>query len=256
MAAAPFYGWWVLSAMASLRVVASGVGNNIQSLLVLPMQQEFGVSRADASLMTTAGSAAVALTAPLGGWLMDRYGMRRVMLVCLLITVACYFLLSFAQALWQIIFIFAPLGVTYNWAIFNSGAPILNNWFNRRKTTALSLLSVGHGTGALLLPLMALAVMSLGWRPALVIAGLALLTAGLVAVAIARNTPEEMGLSPDGDPPKDVGASRPAAALSGVTVGQAIRTSFFWAMGLGSACMLFINLSIVLHNDANQCYLG
>jgi MFS family permease len=112
MAQAPFYGWWVLLAMAMLRVIASGFGNNVRSLLVLPLEQDFGASRTEVSLMATGGSVAVAVTGPIGGWLMDRYGMRSVMLVTLLITVAGYFLMAATTALWQVIFLFTvPLGV-------------------------------------------------------------------------------------------------------------------------------------------------
>lgn len=249
--APPFYGWWVLLAFAALRVVASGVGNNIRSLLVLPLEQEFGATRAEVSLMATTGSVAVAITGPLGGWLMDRYGMRRVMFACFVVVAIGYVWLSQSQALWQVIVVFTiPLGVAYNWAVLNSGPPILNNWFDRQKARSLSLLNVGHGAGALLLPLMALAITGLGWRPAMLIAGASLLTVGLITVVVARDTPEEMGLAPDGDSPREDdhrGARASVLSFPGVTLAEAIRTPFFWAIGVGSACMLSINLSIVFH---------
>jgi MFS family permease len=248
VAKAPFYGWWILLAMAMLRVVASGFGNNVRSLLVLPLEEEFGASRTEVSLMATGGSIAVAVTGPLGGWLMDRYGTRTVMLLALVVTVAGYFLLSITNALWQVIFIFTvPLGVAYNWAILNSGAPVLNNWFNRQKARALSLLNVGHGAGALLLPVMAFLITDLGWRPAMVIAGFIMLGVGLVVVAVTRNTPEEMDLTPDGDPVPSRASNQPSASLEGVIYRDAIRTVFFWTIAIGSACMLFINLSVVFH---------
>ena len=247
-ASAPFYGWWILLAMAMLRVVASGFGNNVRSLLVLPLEEDFGASRTEVSLMATGGSIAVAVTGPLGGWLMDRYGTRAIMLLTLIVTAAGYFLLSITDALWQVIFIFTvPLGVAYNWAILNSGAPVLNNWFTRQKARALSLLNVGHGAGALLLPVMAFLITDLGWREAVVIAGFIMLTAGLVAVAVTRNTPEEMGLTPDGDPVPEKAADGVVVTAEGVSYRDAIRTVFFWAIALGSACMLFINLSVVFH---------
>jgi MFS family permease len=249
MSQAPFYGWWVLLAMSMLRVVASGFGNNVRSLLVLPLEHDFGASRTEVSLMATGGSVAVAVTGPLGGWLMDRYGMRSVMFVTLLITVAGYFLLAVTNALWQVIFIFTvPLGVAYNWAILNSGAPVLNNWFNRQKARTLSLLNVGHGAGALLLPVMALMITELGWRPAMIAAGFILLAVGLITVAVTRNSPEEMGLTPDGDPVVGPDPVRPVNVTNdGVTLRLAIRTLFFWTIAVGSACMLFINLSVVFH---------
>jgi len=249
LATAPFYGWWVLLAMAMLRVIASGFGNNVRSLLVLPMEEEFGATRTEISLMATGASVAVAVTSPLGGWLMDRFGVRSVMLVTLLITVGGYFLLAATTALWQVIFIFTvPLGVAYNWAILNSGAPVLNNWFDRQKARSLSLLNVGHGAGALLLPVMALMITEMGWRPAMVVAGVILLAGGLITVAVTRNTPEEMGLTPDGDPaPATPVLTRSIAATDGVTLRTAVRTMFFWAIAIGSAFMLFINLSVVFH---------
>jgi MFS family permease len=197
--------------------------------------------------MATAGSVAVALTAPFGGWLMDHIGPRRVMLVCLVLAGIGYFLLAGAQSLWQVVALFTiPLGVCYNWAILNSGAPILNNWFDRQKGRALALLNVGHGAGALLLPLMAMAIANLGWRTAMMISGVVLLAVGLPVVAVTRNTPEEMGLTPDGDLRKEE-VHRQSAPLSGATLGQAVRTGFFWAMGLGNACLLFINISVIFH---------
>jgi MFS family permease len=249
IAGASFYGWWVLVALAAMRVVASGVGHNVLGLLVLPLEEEFGAKRATVSLMVTSGNIAVATTAILGGWLMDRFGARRIMLWSLMVAASGYIMLSQAQALWQVILIFTiPLGVAYNWAVLNSGAPILNNWFERQKARALSLLNVGHGSGALLLPLMALAISELGWRTAVVAGGMTLLAFGLVAVAVVRDTPEEMGLTPDGDPPREPvsGVASPASA-AGATLKQAVRTPFFWTIGLGTGCMLFVNLSLVIH---------
>ncbi len=246
-----FYGWWILVALALMRVMASGVGNNVRSLLVIPLEEEFGATRAQISLMATAGSLAIALTGPLGGWLMDRYGPRRVMFVSLIFAVSGYLMLAGAQSLWQVIVIFTiPLGVAYNWAILNSGAPILNNWFDRGKARALSLLNVGHGAGALILPLMLLAITELGWRTAMVIGAGAMVMVGFPVVWVVRNTPEEMGLAPDGDPPvvSTTGTgSATSAAQSGMTLAQAARGPFFWAVGIGSACMLFVNSSIAFH---------
>ena len=247
--ATPFYGWKVLTAFIGLRIIASGVGNNVRSLLVLPLEDEFGASRAAVSLMATVGSISVALTAPLGGWLMDRYGPRRVMLLALMVAAGGYVALSQTQALWQVILMFTlPLGVAYNWAILNSGAPILNNWFDRQKARALSLLNVGHGAGALLLPLMAFAIAGLGWRSAILLGGVVLLAAGLLTVFVIRDTPEEMGLTPDGDAKAEDGTQYSGHnRAAGATLAEAVRTPFFWAIGVGGACMLFINSSVIFH---------
>jgi len=244
-----FYGWRIVLVLSLMRFVASGVGMNARSLLLLPLEKDLGVTRAEISLMFTVESLVIAATAPLGGWLMDRYGARRVMVAGLLVSTSGFFLLSIAQSLWQVIVIIAlPLGLAYNWSILNAGAPILNNWFDLKKAQALALLSVFHGAGAALLPLMALAIASLGWRWATAFGGVAFIAAALPSMLFTRSTPEEVGLTPDGIPLATARSGLDSgAATGGITLSEAMRTSFFWVTGIGTACMLFANLSIIAH---------
>lgn len=244
-----FYGWRIVLVLSLTRFVASGVGINARSLLVLPLEKDLGVTRAEISLMFTVESLVIAATAPLGGWLMDRYGSRRVMVVGLLVSTGGFFLLAIAQTLWQVIIIIAlPLGVAYNWSILNAGAPILNNWFNLKKAQALALLSVFHGAGAALLPIMALAISSLGWRWAMAIGGVAFIAAALPSMFFTRSTPEEMGLTPDGIPAVETRTTAGSgSAVGGMALNEAMRTAFFWVTGIGTACMLFANMSVIAH---------
>ncbi len=95
---------------------------------------------------------------------------------------------------------------------------------------------------------MALAISDLGWRTAILTGGLVLLAAGLLTVAVTRDTPEEMGLTPDGDDRSDDGTDFAGrGSTTGATLADAVRTPFFWAIGVGSACMLFINSSVIFH---------
>ncbi|MCH8940439.1 MAG: MFS transporter [Chloroflexi bacterium] len=244
-----FYGWRIVLLLSLTRFVASGVGMNARSLLVLPLEKDLGVTRAEISLMFTVEALVIAATAPLGGWLMDRYGARRIMVVGILISTGGFFLLSIAQSLWQVIVIIAlPLGLAYNWSILNAGAPILNNWFNLKKAKALALLSVFHGAGAALLPLMALGISSFGWRWATAIGGIAFITAALPSMIFTRSTPEEMGLTPDGveqTTPQSPGQL--GAGAEGTDLREAMGRPFFWVLGIGTACMLFASLSVIAH---------
>jgi MFS family permease len=213
-----FYGWWVMAGLVALRFMGGGVGLSGRGLYVLPLEQALGVGRASISSIFTASQLAIGITGTLAGWLTDRYGPRKIMGICLLISGAGFFALAAANSLWQLVLIFGvPLGLAFNWGVTQPPTAITNNWFERRKATSLSLLNVGTGSGGLLLPLLALAISQLGWRWAAALSGVAFLAVALPVVLLVRNTPEEMGLLPDGAPggtqrAQDGGLTLPASA--------------------------------------------
>ena len=248
-----FYGWWVVVSLAFLRFIGSGVGLGGRSLYVLPLQSTIGVSRASISSIFTASQLTIGLTGTLAGWLVDRFGARKVMVVCLLISAAGFYALAFANSLWMLIIIFSlPLGLTYNWAVTQPATAITNNWFERRKATALSLLNVGTGSGGLVIPVLALIIGELGWRWAAALSGAAFLAVALPVAALVRNNPEEMGLAPDGDervtpPGARVGDRMAAPVLTGITLREALRGPLFWTMAAGCLCLMLAHGTITAH---------
>ena len=249
-----FFGWWVVASLAALRFIGSGVGMGGRSLYVLPLESSLGVSRASISSIFTASQLTIGLTGTLAGWLVDHYGPRKVMFVCLLVSATGFYALAAANSMWALILIFGvPLGLTYNWAVTQPATAITNNWFDRRKATALSLLNVGTGAGGLVIPVLALAITRLGWRWASALSGIAFLVVALPVVALVRNTPEEMGLAPDGDQheteepsPRDAAKGSPPA-LTGVTLLQALRTPLFWSMAIGALCLIYAHSTLTAH---------
>ena len=246
-----FFGWWVVASLAALRFIGSGVGMGGRSLYVLPLESSLGVSRASISSIFTASQLTIGLTGTLAGWLVDHYGPRKVMFVSLLISATGFYALAVANSMWALILIFGvPLGLTYNWAVTQPATAITNNWFDRRKATALSLLNVGTGGGGLVIPVLALAITQLGWRWASALSGIAFLVVALPVVALVRNTPEEMGLAPDGDQPetaKPHAAKGSPPALTGETLLQALRTPLFWSMAIGALCLIYAHSTLTAH---------
>ena len=180
--------------LAFLRFIGSGVGLGGRSLYVLPLQSTIGVSRASISSIFTASQLSIGLTGTFAGWLVDRFGARKVMFVCLLISAAGFYGLAFANSLWTLIIIFSiPLGLTYNWAVTQPATAITNNWFERRKATALSLLNVGTGSGGLVIPVLALIIGELGWRWAAALSGAAFLAVALPVAAWCATTRRRWG---------------------------------------------------------------
>src|SRR5262249_18484251 len=114
---------------------------------------------------------------------------------------------------------------------------VANSWFIRQRARAMTVVSAAVPVGgALISPLLAFAVSSLGWRWAAFISGCAFL---LVCVPLSfqvRRSPESMGLLPDGDKPRGEFSNCGSAARDGSrkeadsTAGQAMKTIVFWLL--------------------------
>jgi MFS family permease len=111
----------------------------------------------------------------------------------------------------------------------------VNHWFLTKRGLAMSILQTGQAIGGVVLfPLVAIAVLRLGWRSAALLSGgVVFLT--LPLVQLIRRSPESMGLLPDGEtepPPSAVGIAarhrRPPRALVELTTQEALRSSTFW----------------------------
>lgn len=209
--------------------------------LVKPLEAEFGWSRGELSLAITMTNLAVVIASPCLGFFIDRFGVRRTLLpsVTLMgLVVAAMTLLS--PNLWHFyaLYFFIPfLGAG---TLPQSYSRVLLAWFSRRRGLALGVSLSGFGVGAMLVPVFVQAVSaSYGWRMAY--AGFALLIFALalpMAAFVLKETPEEMGLKPDGDPvdetdgsaagPDGGGAGPATAANIGLSCREAARTLSFW----------------------------
>ena len=237
-----FYGWWNVAtgfvgmglSYAMFTVFAFGA-------LVKPLEAEFGWSRGELSLAITMTNLAVVIASPCLGFFIDRFGVRRTLLpsVTLMgLVVAAMTLLS--PNLWHFYALYFLIPFLGAGTLPQSYSRVLLAWFSRRRGLALGVSLSGFGVGAMLVPVFVQAVSaSYGWRMAY--AGFALLIFALalpMAAFVLKETPEEMGLKPDGDPvdetddgaagPDGGGAGPATAADIGLSCRDAARTLSFW----------------------------
>ncbi|MCE2463745.1 MAG: MFS transporter, partial [Dehalococcoidia bacterium] len=185
---------------------------------------------------------------PLEGYLTDRLGARRMVLIGLLILGAGFLLFSRVENLWMFYasFMIMALGVGLGgWLPLMT---VVNNWFIRRRSSAMGWASVLSRLGALLLvPAIAWAVDPdadrLGWQTTAVIIGAIKLLSALGIPRFIRNRPEEYGQRPDGDeaptPAPASSEQSPQSTASSqevdFTARQALRTPAFYCISFGHA---------------------
>jgi MFS family permease len=226
-----FYGWWIAVAAA----VGFGLGSPAILVFCFPiflkaLTKEFHASRATISLAFSLHNLVSASAAPIAGRLIDRVGIRRVVLPGTLLFAAWLLANRFITVSVFGIYLFNMVG-----ALIGMGcgplpfATAISNWFDRRRGAALAVMMIGVGVSNIIMPPLVQRVISAyGWRTAYAFYGFAILFISLPLVAILmKDKPQSMGLFPDG-----VSSSSHAAVggLSGITSREALRTSTFWVL--------------------------
>ncbi len=238
---------WIVAAVAFLTLVGAAGFRAAPAVLMVPLEQEFGWSRTVLSLAVSINLVLFGLTAPFAAALMERFGVRRVTSLALLVIGAGSALTVFVQEPWQILVtwgILVGLGTGSIALVF--AATIASTWFVRRRGLVVGILTAGSAAGQLVfLPLIAALAEAAGWRTAsLVIAAGALVVIPLVLLWL-HNSPADIGVRPYGTPPDaaeavEASASGPAASTNAaVRAVRALRVASrrrtFWALAVGFA---------------------
>jgi MFS family permease len=227
-----FYGWWVVATCAVGLFWGPPVTVFSFPIFLKPLMQEFHAGRAAVSLALTLNLVISALTAPLTGWLVGRYGARRVMLPAAAIFGAL--LLStrlFSTTLWHFYVFYAALGVVAHGLGPIPCGYVVSHWFDRRRGLALGLMMIGLGLGAMIMPSFAQQlIVTHGWRAAYSILGSAVLLVVFPVVAVLlKENPHDLGLLPDGKSPKKSTALG-VVVVSGLSARDAWHSGTFWLM--------------------------
>src|SRR5439155_25166173 len=122
-----------------------------------------------------------------------------------------FVLLAFTHSYITFLLVFTCLLASGFQVGFNQASmAAVNHWFLTKRGLAMSILQTGQAIGGVVLfPLVALAVLKLGWRSAALLSGCVYFLA-LPQVLLIRRSPESMGLLPDGEtelPPSAAGAT-------------------------------------------------
>jgi MFS family permease len=228
-----FYGWFVAS------TAALGLFLNTATIVVFPfgvfaraIGQEFHSGRARTSLAFTLHNLTAAICVPIAGRLVDRYGARRVLLpATILLALILASSIFISRAIWQLYLFYVLLGVVSGGAGAMSYTAVVSKWFDRRRGLALSVMMLGMGLGAIVLPSVSQQLVAVfGWRLAYCIFGVAILAIPLPIVSLLlTEKPEQKGLLPDGLD-NEQGATHVDTATEGLTVREALRMREFWMM--------------------------
>ena len=223
--------WWVVVATVLGLIVGAGPINVFCfGVFLKPITADLGIGRGLLSSALTLHATVAALMCPVFGWLIDRWGVRRVMLPALVfytLGIAAYALIQ-ADPFAITYLIFAVTGLTGTVAGPIPYSTVISQWFDRQRGLALGIGMAGVGIGVALMPQLAeLLIAAFGWRLAYIGMAVAVVIFAFVPVALFVREPPDFAARPAR------GQSRGAALnLPGTGVGEALRSSLFWGLGI------------------------
>ena len=246
-----FYGWWIVFSASMLAALAGGVYFFGFTAFFLPLKEDLGVSRGTLSSIVAVASLEGGVLGPLQGYMIDRFGPRRIMYFGVTAMGLGFILISTAQsivpfAIYFILFIAVGAGM----GMFSPAFAAVGNWFVKRRGTAFGITMSGFGLGAVLVIFTNFLVESLGWRGAAVTIGLVIWGVGFPLATLIRHRPEQYGMLPDGaqqpEPSQDT-PTRQETDDADFTAKEALKTPAFWWLHLSFAGRTFIAAAVALH---------
>jgi MFS family permease len=233
-----YYGWAITGTLALTETVSWGVLYYAFGIFLVPMQEELGWSRTALTGAYSVGLLLSALTAPLAGRWLDRYGPRGLMTLGSALGSVLLLAWASVENIWVLYLVWIGIGLAMAATLYEPAFAVLAKWFERRLARALLLVTLAGGLAStIFLPLTAWLVGAQGWRGALLTlaAILALLTIPPHALVLRRH-PADLGLLPDGiepatSPHKEAHAPHePHEELESVALGVALGGPAFWLL--------------------------
>ena len=272
-----FYGWWLVVISGFTMTIATVPLYHAMAVWSVALEAHFGWSRGQLGLALTFTRIEGGLMGPIEGYLTDRLGARRMVFIGLLILGVGFLIFAGVRNLWMFYAAFMVMALGQGLGSWLPLMTTINNWFARRRATAMGWANVGSRIGALLLvPAIAWAIdpeqTRLGWQLTALVLGIITLVIAFPLTRLIRNRPQEYGQRPDGEPieperqavavtehqppsgqtpaarPSSAAPRRPATQDDGdMTAGQALRTPAFWLISFGHGFTSMVILAIMTH---------
>ena len=243
-----FYRGWLIVVVCLLGISTGPAAFGLASLFRLggPIGTEFGWSRTAISTAVSVMMLCTAFSLPLMGRLVDRFGVKPVLVPSVIIFGLCLIAGSLITQYWQFIAVYVAMGTI---AVGTNSVPymrVLTAWFDRRRGLAIGIAGSGTGLGFGYVPLVTEQLVShYGWRGGYVGLGLIMLLFTLPMILfLLHEKPQSFGLHPDGST-TDEHAAQPAT--SGDTLAEAMRRRDFWTLIAIFAGLAFVLYGLIPH---------
>lgn len=246
-----FYGWWIVIAGFLISLLLGGFIILGFTAFFEPIANEFGWGYAQISLAASLRGAEAGILAPLMGFLVDRWGPRRLIFVGTILLGFALIFLSRITSLGMFYGAFVLVAISDSACSPTVTMTAVANWFRRKVGIATGIMACGFALGGLLVPLVVKLIDVLDWQRAILILGLSVWVIGTPLSLLFRHKPEQYGYVPDGEENNavicDQGSSPTQTHEVNIRLKQVLKTRAFWHIGLASALQLLAISAVIVH---------
>jgi len=261
-----FYGWWLAITALFLNALLSTPLYGAAGLWVNALEEEFGWTRTQLTIAFSLGQLEGSIMSPLVGYIIDKIGGKKLATLGLIITAIGFLCLTQVTPItdsrseWSDPLLFYTAYMIITMGVSMGGwlpmTVIVNNWFEKKRSLALSLGSVGFSVGTfLIVPFMAIVIKpeNLGWRVTAIGCAVIFLLITPAIWKLIVNHPEDIGEVPDGktssqlNPNPQEGNDVSITDKASFTLREALMSKAFWILAFGHGSSVLLTSTMMIH---------
>tara|TARA_B100000941_G_scaffold211824_1_gene155320 strand:- start:5410 stop:6645 length:1236 start_codon:yes stop_codon:yes gene_type:complete len=252
-----FKGWQMVYTGMMMEFSVIGFVFYCFPLMFTVLERDLGASQSQLSGALSLWFIGSAVGSIFLGRLLDRYSVKRIMIIGGIIFSLGLFSISFIEDSLSLLLIYATLLAVGGPALGNlSVTKLVANWFESKAGVALGIAAIGISFSGVVLPILVDPLIdSIGWRNVYLVFGAVVIFILIPSVRyLVIDTPEEIGQYKDNlQQPIDDGLSKALMSLK-----DFLRAKIFWLISLAFAFQFLAMGGVLLHlplHSENQGFL-
>lgn len=243
-----FYGWWTVFACFLIAFYVGGALFYGFTAFFEPIVEEFSWSYTQVSIAFSLRGLEMGILAPIMGFLVDRFGPRKLIFSGTFIAGFSLILLGLTNSLFMFYSAFILLALGTSGCASTVLLTTIAHWFRRNVGKAMGIVVCGFGAGGILIPLIVWLIDLYQWRTALIILGLGMWALGIPLSFVIRHRPEQYGYLPDGEVPAEPNLSNKGHHREeGGNFREVLKSRNLWKIGVAEAIRQMISMAVITH---------
>jgi MFS family permease len=248
-----FHPAWVVAGITFLTLIASAGTRSAPSVLIVPLEESFGWGRDEISLAIAVNVLLFGLVAPFAAALMERFGIKKVVMTALSVVGTGSALTIFIQKPWQLVALWGVVvGIGTGSMALVFAASIANRWFVKSRGMVIGGLTAATATGQLIfLPGLSTLAINIGWQSVSIAVSLSCFVMVPIIGLFMYERPSSAGVTPYGAPldwVEPIQNKQNAGRVAIDSLKQAMKVRNFWYLaGSFFVCGLSTNGLIGTH---------